>query len=308
MQTSTQRVATDLSAVLLRSPVGDLDATFVPGAGMVGTSLKHRGAELLGQRTGLRHYAEGHSTMGIPLLHPWANRLQGDRVEIGGRLVDLSRAGVVPRDAHGLPIHGLLGGSPGWNVFAATNWVIGAELDFAAHPELLELFPFPHRLVLRADLGARKLTIRTTLIAGPDGPVPVSFGFHPYLRLPDVPRSTWRIELPAMEHRAVDALGIPTGESAFVGADCFALSTRTYDDGYAGLRRGARFALSGSGRRIVVRFDAGYPFAQVYAPDDDDVICFEPMTAPTNALVSGDGLTWVPAGSSHTATFSITVT
>jgi aldose 1-epimerase len=306
-QASVLPTATDLMPVVLRSPLGELGAAFVPRAGMVGTSLRHRGAELLGQREGLQHYAEGHSTMGIPLLHPWANRLAGDRVELGGRPVDFSGSDIVPRDEHGLPIHGLLGGSPHWKVFASTSWALGAELDFGAHPELLELFPFPHRLVLRADLGARRLSVRTTLVAGLEDPVPVSFGFHPYLRLPEVLRSTWRIELPAMQHLAVDALGIPTGASEFVPGDCFVLGARTYDDGYAGLRRGARFALSGGGRRVVVRLDAGYPFAQVYAPADDDVICFEPMTAPTNALCSGDGLTWVPAGSSYTATFSISV-
>jgi galactose mutarotase-like enzyme len=306
-QTTLLPAATDLTPAHLRSPLGELAATFVPGAGMVATSLRHRGTELLGMRDGLQRYAEGHSTMGIPLLHPWANRLQGDRVELGAAPVDLTGSELVPRDEHGLPIHGLLGGSPYWNVFASTSWAIGAELDFAARPELLELFPFPHRLVLRADLGARTLTVRTTLVAGPDAAVPVSFGFHPYLRLPDVLRSTWRIELPAMEHLEVDGMGIPTGASEYVPSECFVLGTRTYDDGYAGLRRGARFALSGGGRRIVVRLDAGYPFAQVYAPANDDVICFEPMTAPTNALVSGDGLTWVAPGSSHTATFSISV-
>jgi aldose 1-epimerase len=284
-----------LSPVVLRSPLGELGATFVPGAGMLATSLRDRGTELLGP-------------LGIPLLHPWANRLQGDAVSVGARSIDLAGSDLVERDDNGLPIHGLLCGASHWKVFASTSWALGAELDFGAHPELLERFPFPHRLVLRADLGARRLTVRTTLVAGLDGPVPVSFGFHPYLQLPGVLRSTWRIELPAMEHLAVDALGIPTGASEFVPGDCFTLSARTYDDGYAGLRRGARFALSGGGRRVVLRLDAGYPFAQVYAPADDDVICFEPMTAPTNALVSGDGLNWVPAGSSYTATYSISVT
>jgi galactose mutarotase-like enzyme len=95
--------------------------------------------------------------------------------------------------------------------------------------------------------------------------------------------------------------------SEYVASDCFILGHRAYDDGYAGVRRGARFALSGGGRRITVRFDAGYPCAQVFAPSDDDVICFEPMTAPTNALISGDGLTWVLPCSSYTATFSISL-
>lgn len=299
--------AVDLSPAVLRSPHGELEATFVPGAGMVGTSLLHRGAELLGQREGLAHYAAGHSTMGIPLLAPWANRLEGDHVALGGRPVDLSGSTLVSRDEHGLPIHGLLGGSPDWKVFARTSWALGAELDVGAHPALLELFPFPHRLVLRVDLGAHTLTVRTTVVAGPEEAVPVSFGFHPYLVLPGVPRGMWRVELPAMEHLAVDALGIPTGASAFAGSDCFVLGHRTYDDGFASLRRGARFALSGGGRRITVRLDAGFSCAQVYAPAADDVISFEPMTAPTNALVSGDGLTWVQPGSSHTATFSISV-
>jgi galactose mutarotase-like enzyme len=291
----TALTAADVSPFLLRSPLGELGATFLPGAGMFGASLRHRGTELLGRG-------------GIPLLHPWANRLAGDHVALAGRPVDLEGSDLVERDEHGLPIHGLLAGSPHWKVFASKSWALGAELDFGAHSELLELFPFPHRLVMRANLGARSLTVRTTLIAAEEGPVPVSFGFHPYLRLPDVMRSTWRIEMPAMEHLAVDSLGIPTGASEFVDAECFALGSRTYDDGYASLRRGARFALSGGGRRVVVRFDAGYPFGQVYAPAIDDVICFEPMTAPTNALVSGDGLAWAPAGSSYTATFSITVT
>src|SRR3954452_16283927 len=256
--TTLPSAATDLTRAHLASPPGELAATFVPGAGMVATSLQHRGAELLGMRDGLQRYAEGHSTMGIPLLHPWANRLQGDRVELGGQPVDLAGSAIVSRDEHGLLIHGLLGGSPHWKVFASTSWAIGAELDFAAHPELLELFPFPHRLVLRAALGSRTLTVSTTLIAGPDGAVPVSFGFHPYLRLPEVMRSTWRIELPAMEHLEVDTLGIPTGASEFVPSECFVLGTRTYDDGYAAPRRGTRFTLSGGGRRGRGRVACGY--------------------------------------------------
>src|SRR5215207_5400701 len=137
---------TTLLPTVLRSPAGELEATFLAGSGMFGASLRHRGVELLGKG-------------GIPLLHPWANRLQGDAVSIGGRFVDLAGSDI-ERDGNGLPIHGLLGGSPHWKVFASTSWALGAELDFGAHPELLELFPFPHRLVLRADLGARRLTVR----------------------------------------------------------------------------------------------------------------------------------------------------
>jgi aldose 1-epimerase len=45
----------------------------------------------------------------------------------------------------------------------------------------------------------------------------------------------------------------------------------------------------------------------VFAPSAADVISFEPMTAPTNALVTGDRLVLLQPGGSYTATFSITV-
>jgi galactose mutarotase-like enzyme len=87
------------------------------------------------------------------------------------------------------------------------------------------------------------------------------------------------------------------------------LGDHTYDDGYSGVPDGARFVLAGGGRRISVEWVSGYRYAQVYAPGDDDVIAFEPMTAPTNALVSdGLDLSLVQPGETYRATFSIRVT
>jgi galactose mutarotase-like enzyme len=85
------------------------------------------------------------------------------------------------------------------------------------------------------------------------------------------------------------------------------LEDRVLDDAYAGVAPGARFALAGGGRRITVSMGRGFPVAQVYAPADEAVVCFEPMTAPVDALVSGDGLALVPPGRRHVATFSVTV-
>ena len=81
----------------------------------------------------------------------------------------------------------------------------------------------------------------------------------------------------------------------------------TFDDGYAGAAPGTACSVSDGVRRIVVEMTDGYPYAQLYAPGDLDVICFEPMTAPTNALVSGEGLHVVEPGASFTASFAIAV-
>jgi galactose mutarotase-like enzyme len=289
----------------------ELEATFVPSVGMIGCSLRHRGEELLGQRNGLQRYAESGSTMGIPLLYPWANRLSGMRYEAAGRVVELDPASpLLRRDANGLPIHGLLSASKHWRVVASKasseRALLRAELPFGAHPELLAPFPFPHDLALEVALQGSSLTITTTVRPTGDTPVPISFGFHPYFRLPGVPRREWIVGLPVNRELAVDGRGIPTGESKPVRIATGALADRSYDTGYAELDR-EPFVLEGGGRRLAVRFVEGYPFAQIYAPAGSELISYEPMTAPTNALASGRDLTLVAPGSEYRATFAIEV-
>ena len=65
------------------------------------------------------------------------------------------------------------------------------RLDFAAQSELLDLFPFPHELDMDVEVRGMRLEVRTTLRATGDRRVPVAFGYHPYFRLPDVPRAKW---------------------------------------------------------------------------------------------------------------------
>lgn len=278
----------EFEAITLQDPSSRLTATFVPGAGMVGTSLSDGGVELLGQRRGLAAYVSAHKTMGIPLLYPWANRLSGNDYRVNGGIVTLvPGSGGVSTDDHGAPIHGTLAGYPGWRVTARQDSRLAAELDFGSHPGLLASFPFPHLLAVEVTLADRTLTVRTTVTATTGARVPLCFGFHPYLQLPGVPREQWRIELPPMRSRACDEFGIPTGAAESVPAVSAPLGRRSLDDGYDEVPPGAVFAVTGGDRRIEVRFDAGYRAAQVYAPLAEDVICFEPMAAPTDALRRG---------------------
>ena len=48
-------------------------------------------------------------------------------------------------------------------------------------------------------------------------------------------------------------------------------------------------------------------WTQVYAPADRDVVALEPMTAPTDALASGRGLTIAAAGERFRVSFRIRV-
>jgi galactose mutarotase-like enzyme len=294
----------------IRLTSGDLSATFVPQLGMIGASLEHKGEELLGQRNGLPAYETRGSTMGIPVLHPWANRLGGFQYEVAGRHVTIDPdSPLVKLDENGLPIHGLLNASPYWKAQHADTGALTATLDFGAHPELLEAFPFPHELRLEATLDGERLTIATTISASQDSPVPVSFGFHPYLALPGVPRAEWQVELPVEQHLILDERSIPTGAGEPADIPPGPLGDRAFDDGYAQLSgEPPTFVLQGGGRRIELSFDEGYDYAQVYAPEGQDLICFEPMTAATNALLAGGpGLVILQPGEQKQASFSIAV-
>ncbi|ANI37745.1 aldose 1-epimerase [Mycolicibacterium vaccae] len=293
--------------VTLRDPSSPLTATYVPGAGMVATSLSDDGVELLGQRRGLYAYVSNHKTMGIPILYPWANRLSSNGYGVDGAVVTLTPGtGGVRTDEHGVPIHGILAAYPDWTVTTLLESQLTAELDFAARPGLLASYPFPHLLTLDVTLLDRTLTVTTTVTATTGARVPMCFGFHPYLQLPDVPRAQWTLETPAMRYRPVNAWGIPTGVGEQRPAGSEVLGDKVIDDGYDEVAPGSRFALSGGDRRIEVYFDEGFTAAQVFAPGNDDVVCFEPMAAPTDALRRG-GYHEVHPGESAVSRFRIKV-
>ncbi|MBA2523242.1 MAG: aldose 1-epimerase [Solirubrobacterales bacterium] len=307
------RMIDGFTALTLSSPGdGDLEASFVPDAGMVGCSLRHRGEELLGLRGGLKRYVSERSTMGIPLLHPWANVVSQRRFSVAGAEVDLDRAVPPPHeDENGLPIHGLLSGITGWEVLrhesSAAGALLAARFDFGENPALMAAFPFAHIVEFEAKLKGPTLTITTTVTPTGDRAIPISFGYHPYFRLPGIPRSEWEVEIPVTERVVVDSRMLPTGATEATEVVSGRLGDRTFDDLYPAPPSNAPLVLAGGGRRIELAMDSGYPFAQVYAPAVDDVVALEPMTAPINALVSGSDLQIVQPGEDYAAAFSIGV-
>lgn len=261
---------------------GGIEAAFAPGAGMVGCSLRHRGEELLGQRGGLQRYLELRKTFGIPLLYPWAKRFGAKRFGVAGQEVERHEA-------------------------SADGGVLAARFDFGSQPQLLAAFPFPHEVRCEASLKGAELTIATSVHANGGVTVPVSFGYHPYLRLPGVRRADWRVEFPVRERLVPDKAMLPTGAREAVEFEAGPLGDRSFDDAFEAPPRADPFVLAGGGRRLEVRFGENYRYAQVYAPGDDAVIAFEPMTAPANALLSERNLPLLAAGETLTAAFSIAI-
>jgi aldose 1-epimerase len=283
---------------------GELSATFLPGVGMTGVSLRHRGGEYLALPGGIDALRAGR-TAGLPLLAPWANRLGALRYRAAGVTVDLTGQPLTT-DGNGLPIHGLLVGRPGWQVHAFRARAGTARLAASIAVDA-PAFPFPHRIEVVVSARESRLVVDTTVVPTGRRRVPVAFGWHPYLRLPGARRSAWDLRLPARGHLALDARGIPTGAAHRERAERAPVGRRTFDDAYAlGSDRRLAFSSDIDGRSVEMRAGQGYPYGQVWVPAGRTFAALEPMAAPTNALVDGNA-PLVEPGDAFTARFTLTV-
>jgi aldose 1-epimerase len=205
-------------------------------------------------------------TTGLPVLAPWANRLSARAY----------RAGRVAR--------------------------LRAGLEYAG-AELLAAFPFPHRLETAIEVDGRSLSVTATIRPSGRRSVPVSFGYHPYFRLPGGRRVAWRLQLPRRRHVELDECGIPTGQSAEAPAESEPIGARSFDDLFE-LIGDRRLAIQHGTRRLNRPLRRRLPVRAGLRSAGRGFACLEPMTAPTNALVAGDCPVVAPGGS-FTARFSI---
>ncbi len=232
---------------------------------------------------------------GIPFLAPWANRLSGDSYFANGKKYKLNRElGNIRGDQNQNPIHGLLNYSPYWEVTElksdAKSAHVTSRLEFWKHPEMMAQFPFAHTIEMTYILHDGILEVRTTLNNLSTDPMPIAIGFHPYFQILDAPRDQWRVHLAAREHLVLSKMVIPTGErKPLEFADLFPLSGVVLDDVFGGLVRPspdapAEFSVQGAQQKITVRYGPKYTIAVVYAPPRRQFICFEPMSAVTDAF------------------------
>ena len=232
---------------------------------------------------------------GIPLLAPFANRLDEPAFYANGRKYsfDLGLGNV----RGPIPIHGFLTGAKEWRLVDAkadsrAAWVT-STLDFYRNPEWMKQFPFAHTITMTYRLQDGALEVRTRIENLSVEPMPVAIGFHPYFQLTDSPRDEWTVALDARAHWRLAPNLIPTGETeaieqVFPNPRAIPLKDHSLDDVFGDLARDkngrAVMSVRGKAQQLDVALGPNYRAMVVYSPKASAFVALEPMAGITDSM------------------------
>lgn len=267
-------------------------------------------------------FATGHarpSGSGIPLLFPFAGRIQGTAFTFAGRTYELD-----PGDPLGNAIHGFVINRP-WEVIdQSATQVVGQFQASKVEPQLLRHWPSDFRLRVSYELLGNTLTSEITVENPGSGPLPFWFGTHPYFRLPLGEQGTpadCTVTVPAARYWPLDKM-LPTGEVAPVDAARDLRSGKPFADTqlddvltdleFTAGRCVTQITDARSGRRLVMSFGPQFRECVVYNPPHREAICIEPYSGTPNAFQleaagRNPGLTVLKPGEVWTARIDISL-
>jgi aldose 1-epimerase len=291
------------SVVELNDRASQTSVSILPALGNLTVELKVRGHNVVRFPFGsAAEYKGGASSIGIPFLAPWADRLDEQAFYANGKryAFDMSLGNVRGTN----PIHGFLG-SVSWTVVetradAESAWVT-SRLEFFKHPDWMKQFPFAHTIEMTHRLRDGTLEVATRIDNLSNEPMPVAVGFHPFFQLTDSPRDEWTISVAARTHWPLTEAKMPVGttqpiEKFFPKPASVALAPLELDDVFSDLVRDARgqstMSLRGKAQRLDVVLGANYRAVVIYAPKPApgqdaaarNFVCIEPVAAIINAL------------------------
>lgn len=243
------------------------------------------------------------------ILVPWPNRVEDGLWQLDGEGQQLDLTEPSRHNA----IHGLLRNSS-YRVGDRSESAI--TLTAAVFPQ--HGYPFGLDTSVTYTLVEHGLRVTHSIVNTGEGSAPVAVGAHPYLRIGDLPVDDLTLTVAASTHFEVDDRLIPRAETPVDGTAFDLRSGRllgdlTLDDGFGGVAPHAVHRLTAADGQYVELFrDPEFAFAQVFTNrlfarngTPALAVAVEPMTAPANALNSGQGLKWLAEGESWTLSWGI---
>jgi aldose 1-epimerase len=278
--------------VRLTDTAAGVEVSMVPSFGNLAYEMKVHGNNIFFfSAADVSELIKGHGAGGNPFLAPWANRLGEMDFWANGKEYTFNTTLGNIRSA--TPIHGVLLNSPFWEVTEVKadgkSAHVTSRLQFWKHPDLMEQWPFAHEYEMTYRLSAGTLEVRLTVINLSTDPMPVSIGFHPCFRIPDIPRDDWMATNPAHKVVLTDDRQVATGEyKPYDLPNPFSLKGQALDTGYADFARDAQgrahFTFESGGKKVETMIGPKYPTAMIYTPANAQTACLEPMAGISNAV------------------------
>lgn len=286
-----------LAVIHLADAAKGVEVSVVPSLGNRASEMMVHGKNILYfPVSDLAELQKNPNLSGVPFLAPWANRLGEESFWANGKKYTFNMTLGNVRGP--VPIHGLLANSDLWEVLEVgadrKSAHVTSRLQFWKHPELMAQWPFAHEYEMTYRLADGELEVKVTVKNLSTESMPIALGFHPYYRIPDVPRDRWIASIPARKIAITDSRLVATGEfKPFDLPNPTPLLGHPLDTGFADLELDAQgrahFSIEADGKKVETIYGPKYPVAVVYSPPAPagqtvDFICFEPMTGITNAI------------------------
>ena len=254
-------------------------------------------------------YAQTEQTpygSGIVLV-PWPNRVAKGQWTLNGEPQQLE----ITEPAFNNALHGLLVMTLYQMVERSANAV-----TLAATVQPQAGYPFLLETIVRYELLDDGLTVTHTIRNLSKRSAPVAVGSHPYLRIGDVPTDDLVLRVAAGSRFEVDEQFIPTAEVPIAGFDGGQLRDLELNDAFGQVPHEDGIAIHSitapDGRRVELWQDDNFGYVQVYtcrvfptAGETRFAVAIEPMTAPPNALATGQGLRWLEPDEAWTLRWGI---
>lgn len=245
-------------------------------------------------------------------LAPWPNRVEGARWSLHGVRQELE----VTEPEFGHANHGLL---------LDTDYDVVSELkhevELCATVSDRPGYPFTLEVRVRYSVEVSGVRVRHSVRNLSNQRAPFALGAHPYLRVGEEPVENLILEIGAARTLELDDSYIPRGEFDVTGSawdlrNGRPVSSTITHAAYAGLALEQGLVVhrlrSREGNSVELWADPDFAWVQVYIVNEFEsdkgtrtAIAVEPMTAPPNALRTGEGLRWLDPGGRWDAEWGI---